>query len=160
MIAYSFDINGKYTGQVVMQADPMNPGEFLMPAMATNKAPPTGLAENSFAKFDYNKNDWEIVYIIDEQEQATPPSQEQLIQQKWGEIRTKRNDLLRSLVDEQVPYINWGDYSQQNIDRFKTYRLALLNVPQDIQTKIESGELSSVLDIDVATYSWPELAPI
>jgi hypothetical protein len=161
MLAYSFDKNGKYLGTVIRQPDPMSPGEFLMPAMATEKTPPSELPENCIAKFSFSTSEWEITPLTQEAAAtAEECSQEVLVQSKWQQIRDKRNNLLCSLVDTQVPYLTWGTLTTQEVERYKNYRQALLDVPQNIQAKIDAGEIPSVLDIDVEAYAWPEMAPL
>lgn len=77
--------------------------------------------------------------------------------EKWLEIRAERTKRLVEQVDHKEKYLIYGDLSQTQIDALKSHRQALLNVPQDIEAKIASGEISSVLDIDVKTYPWPVL---
>lgn len=74
---------------------------------------------------------------------------------KWTEIRAERDELLAREVDSKKNYMIFGDLSEAEIYALKSYRTALLNVPQDIEAKIASGEIASVMDVDVESYPWP-----
>lgn len=78
-------------------------------------------------------------------------------EKKWFFIRQKRHELLVIHVDQHINYVVFGDISGDKLNKLKTYRQQLLDVPQDIQTKIDSGEISSILEIDIETYPWPTL---
>lgn len=77
--------------------------------------------------------------------------------EKWLEIRAERTKRLVEEVDSKEKYLIFGDLSQAEIDALKSHRQALLDVPQDIEAKIESGEIASVMDVNIETYPWPVL---
>lgn len=76
---------------------------------------------------------------------------------KWNEIRKERLRRLTKEVDSKEKYLIHGDVSLEEKIAIKAHRTALLNVPQDIEAKITSGEIASVMDIDIETYPWPVL---
>ena len=60
MRIYSFNwATGEYTGQDEADQDPLDPGNFIIPAYATTKAPPE-LESNQRAVFDREKDDWTV----------------------------------------------------------------------------------------------------
>lgn len=76
---------------------------------------------------------------------------------KWLEIRNYRNFLLMTSFDPKIPYIIVDDIKDDEFNKLKAYRQQLLDIPEIIQTEIDSGKFSSVLDVDINTYSWPTL---
>jgi hypothetical protein len=76
---------------------------------------------------------------------------------KWVEIRDHRNLLLKITFDPKIPYIITGDIQGESLEKLKQYRQQLLDIPEVIQSQIDAGEFSSVLDVNIETYPWPEL---
>jgi len=76
---------------------------------------------------------------------------------KWSEIRKERLRRLVKDIDSKEKYIIHEDLSLEEKTAIKLHRQALLNVPQDIEAKIASGEISSVMDVNIETYPWPVL---
>jgi len=64
MIAYGYDDNFIYTGEVERQKNPLVPGEWLMPARATEKIPPA-IPDGHQARF--LDDEWIIELIPEKQ---------------------------------------------------------------------------------------------
>jgi len=77
--------------------------------------------------------------------------------QKWLEIRAERSKRLNEEVDSKEKYLIHGDLPSEEVAAIRAHRIALLNVPQDIEAKIASGEIASVMDVNIETYPWPVL---
>jgi hypothetical protein len=58
MLAYAYDSNGYYLGTIERQPSPLEPGVFLMPAMATQIAPPAATATT---EPKWNGASWDLV---------------------------------------------------------------------------------------------------
>lgn len=80
-----------------------------------------------------------------------------LTPKKWLEIRAERSIRLTQEVDSKEKYLIHGDLSPEEVAAIRAHRIALLNVPQDIEAKIASGEIASVMDVNIETYPWPVL---
>jgi len=65
---------------------------------------------------------------------------------RWRCIRSKRDKLLRTLIDPLLPYVTYGDVTQEDADKIKEIRRRLLDLPAELQRKIDSGELQSICD--------------
>ena len=65
---------------------------------------------------------------------------------KWRCIRAKRDRLLKTLIDPLLPYVAYGDVTQEEAAKIKEIRRRLLDLPNELQRKIDSGELDSILD--------------
>lgn len=64
---------------------------------------------------------------------------------RWVSIRKRRNELLKKFVDPFIPYIAFGGLSPEVETSVRELRKKLLDLPAEIQAKIDSGELESVL---------------
>jgi hypothetical protein len=64
---------------------------------------------------------------------------------KWTAIRARRDEMLRRLVDPVLPQMVYNDLPEEQASSIKQLRRRLLDLPQEIQAKIDSGELESVL---------------
>jgi hypothetical protein len=58
MKAYNYDKNGLYTGASEANKNPMNPGEYLLPAMATFIEPPSIERDRAIR---FNGKTWELI---------------------------------------------------------------------------------------------------
>jgi len=76
----------------------------------------------------------------------------------WEMIRICRDRKLKD-CDSAMKYMSWAEsgtaWTQQHKDDWRNYRQALLDVPQDIQSDIDSSTIDSVLDINPDSYAWP-----
>ena len=66
MIAFAYDQEGFYVGPTPRQPSPLEPGVWLIPAMATTIEPPK--ADGKIAKFSIESQEWCLVDIPASQE--------------------------------------------------------------------------------------------
>jgi len=57
MKIYNYDVNGIYVGESIADESPLEPGKFLIPALATEIAPPKATKGKMVV---FNGNNWEL----------------------------------------------------------------------------------------------------
>lgn len=119
MLVYSYNQDGYFVGTDFAFPDPMTPGEYLIPAQATNVPPPV-FKQNERAK--WNGEEWEIEAIVPPAPEPAP-SQEELAAQ----ARSDRNALLAESDWTQLPDV---PFTLTEREHWRTYRQALRDVPQ------------------------------
>lgn len=122
MIAYGYEpITGEYTGEVNAWASPLEPGEFLLPALATFVEPPA-TQEGKFRK--WNGSAW-VYEDIPQPPLPVAPTTEFLS----AEVRSERNGLLVASDFTQLPDV---PIDSVNKAEWAVYRQALRDVPQQV----------------------------
>jgi hypothetical protein len=86
MKIYNYDKNGKYTGESIADQSPLEPNVFLIPALATEIAPPKATKGKMVV---FNGDDWElqdlpVEPIIDNSEYEAKQAARQAILEKLG----------------------------------------------------------------------------
>ena len=86
MKIYNYDKNGVYVGESLADQSPLEPGVFLIPALATVIAPPKATKEKIVV---FNGDDWElqnppVIPIADNSEFEAQQAQKQAILEKLG----------------------------------------------------------------------------
>jgi hypothetical protein len=126
MKIYHYDSStGAFTGTSEADPNPRRAGSFLIPAFATEVAPPN-ISEKQFAC--WNGSEWELK-DIPEPEPIKEPEKPKL---DWQIIRGERNYLL-----SQTDWIFAPDVILKNKEAWLTYRQALRDVPQNFSTPEE-----------------------
>ena len=126
MKIYHYDSsNGAFIGTNEADPNPRRAGSFLIPAFATEVAPPSA-SEKQFAC--WNGSEWELK-DIPEPEPVKEPEKPKLT---WEHIRLERDTLL--------VYTDWifaPDVTLKNKEAWLTYRQALRDVPQSFSSPEE-----------------------
>jgi hypothetical protein len=117
--------NGAFTGTSEADPNPRRAGSFLIPAFATEVAPPSA-SEKQFAC--WNGSEWEVK-DIPEPEPIKEPEKPKLT---WDQIRAQRNYLL-----SQTDWIFAPDVTLKNKEAWLTYRQALRDLPQNFEDPSE-----------------------
>jgi hypothetical protein len=119
MKIYHYDSsNGAFTGISEADPNPRRAGSFLIPAFATEVAPPSA-SEKQFAS--WNGSEWELK-DIPEPEPIKEPEKPKLT---WDQIRAQRNYLL-----SQTDWIFAPDVTLKNKEAWLNYRQELRDIPQ------------------------------
>ena len=119
MKIYHYDSStGAFTGTSEADPNPRRAGSFLIPAFATEVAPPN-ISEKQFAS--WNGSEWELKDIPE------PEPIEELEKPKldWQIVRGERNYLL-----SQTDWIFAPDVTLKNKEAWLTYRQTLRDLPQ------------------------------
>jgi hypothetical protein len=128
MKIYHYDSsNGAFIGTNEADPNPCRAGSFLIPAFATEIAPPT-ISEKQFAS--WNGSEWELK-DIPEPEPVKKPEKPKLTL-TWEHIRSERDNLL--------VYTDWifaPDVTLKNKEAWLTYRQALRDLPQSFSSPEE-----------------------
>lgn len=128
MIIYNYDHSGRYVGQGNADPDPLQPGQYLIPANATGVQPPD--TEYGF----YPK--WDGVSWIIVQEPDSGPS----LEQREADARFLRDQKLRYYYDPGVMMCLRGlrmtedpqqiSYIEGKLEELDLYAIALQEVPE------------------------------
>jgi hypothetical protein len=93
-IIYNYDPNGYYCGQDLADESPLEPGIYLIPALATDQEPPT-VGENQLAKFVNGGWTLEDIPIL---EPAPEPTAEETKQRQYSNINTTYSTKLTQIL--------------------------------------------------------------
>lgn len=108
-----------FSGESDANPDPLNSGQFLIPAFATTVKPPFfGPDEQAY----WNGSAWEIQNIP----QPTPEPEPQPEPITWDTIRAQRNGLLF-----ESDWVGLSDSNPPNKQAWLDYRQALRDIPQN-----------------------------
>jgi hypothetical protein len=126
MKIYHYDsLTGAFAGTSEADPNPRRSGSFLIPAFATEVAPPS-TSDKQFAS--WNVSEWEVK-DIPEPEPVKEPEKPKLT---WDQIRAQRNILL-----SQTDWIFAPDVTLKNEQAWLKYRQSLRDIPQTFSTPEE-----------------------
>lgn len=126
MKIYHYDSStGAFTGTSEADPNPRRAGSFLIPAFATEVAPPSA-SEKQFAC--WNGSEWELKDIPE----PKPIKESEKPKLTWEQIRSQRDALLF-----QTDWIFAPDVTLKNKEAWLTYRQALRDLPQNFKTPEE-----------------------
>jgi len=80
-VIHNFDLSGLYLGSTPADESPMEPGVFLIPALATDTPLPSHNPDVEYCRFDGASWSVEAMSQPEPEPEAIPPTQEQIIAQ-------------------------------------------------------------------------------
>jgi hypothetical protein len=122
LLVYSYNPDGYFFGTQEANPNPLEPGNFLIPASATDVSPI--FQEGKLTR--WNGSEWILEDVPEPEEPA--PAPELTDDQKAEQARATRNNLLQSSDWTQL-----GDAPRlvvSKLEDWQTYRQALRDVPQ------------------------------
>jgi hypothetical protein len=122
LLVYSYTADGYFLGTQEANPNPLEPGNFLIPASATDVSPT--FAEGKLTR--WNGSEWVLEDVPEPEEPA--PAPELTDDQKAEQARANRNNLLQSSDWTQL-----GDVPRwvvSKLEDWQAYRQALRDVPQ------------------------------
>jgi hypothetical protein len=128
MKIYHYDSStGAFAGTSEADPNPRRAGLFLIPAFATEVAPPS-VSEKQFAC--WNVSEWELKDILEPEPELTKKPEKPKL--TWEQIRAQRDTLLF-----QTDWIFAPDVALKNKQAWLKYRQSLRDIPQTFSTPEE-----------------------
>lgn len=147
MRIFNYDEAGRFTVESEADPDPLEPGNWLLPARSTPKQPPA-TAHGEYASFDPQLDDWVV-------KQIPQPDAEQIKQARWEAIKTKRDRLksggfrvgtlwFHSDADSRIQHLGLKDKARDLIASGGAMADNLTILGQPVRWKTMDGSFATV----------------